>query len=176
MVKWWLAEMWEDVVGQRESQGEPDRARRYKDCGQRSKEDNSLENASGKGTPEPQRKPIKLSRAQPSWKIGAFPSFYHWRSSGTTLRLDFKASSPLSHKLTEIQLEIDPHLAMEPQASETQTCKLMTNIEGQRDWVHKTHDLLLLILHSYPPHPWPSENYSCSLTNSLTKAKKKKIF
>lgn len=143
--------MGEDVVGQRrESQVGPDRARRYKDCGQRRQTDISLENASGKGTLGLQRKPIKSSRAQPNWKIGAFPSFYHWRSSGTTMRLGFKASSPLSHKLTEIQLEIDLHLAMEQQASETQTCKLVTNIGGQRGWVHKAHDLLLLILHSYP--------------------------
>lgn len=73
--------------GQRsESQVGPDRARRYKDCGQRRKKDIPLENASDKGTPEPQRKPIKLSRAWPNWKREAFPNFYHWRSSGTTLR------------------------------------------------------------------------------------------
>ena len=76
----------------------PVRARMYKDCGGWGKKDIPLENASGKGTPEPQRRPIKLSRAQPNWKIEAFPTFYHWSSSCTTMKLDFKVSSPLSHR------------------------------------------------------------------------------
>lgn len=40
----------------------------------------------------------------------------------TSLKLDFKMSSPLSHKLTETQPETDLHLVKEQQASETQNC------------------------------------------------------
>lgn len=47
-----------------------------------------------------------------------------------TLKLDYKMSSPLSHELTEIQPEGDLYLAAGQQASETQTCELMTNPGG----------------------------------------------
>lgn len=77
-------------------------------------------------------------------KMGTFPSFYHWGSSCTTLKLDFKASSPLSHELTEIQPETDLHLAVGHQASETQTCELMTTIGGGWGWVHKAHDFFII--------------------------------
>lgn len=105
--------------------------RRYKDCSQWRRKDITLEKASGRGTPAPQRTTIKLSRAQPSERTGAFPSFYRCRSSCTPLKLDYKVSSPWSHKLREIQLEADLHLATKQQASEMQTAQFTTNVRGK---------------------------------------------
>lgn len=117
---WQKCEKMGEVKGGKAKCG-PVTARMYKDCAGWGKKGIPLENASGKGTPEPQRRPIKLSRAQPNWKIGAFPTLYHWRSSSTTMKLDFKVSSPLSHKLRKIQPETELHLTMQQQASETNT-------------------------------------------------------
>lgn len=56
--------MWEVKGGK--AKCEPDKARRYKDSDQWRKKDIPVENASGKGTPGLQRRPIKLFRARPT--------------------------------------------------------------------------------------------------------------
>ena len=71
-----------------------------------------------------------------------------------TLKLDYKVSSPLSHELTEIQPEGDLYLAAGQQASETQTCELMTNLGEGGAWVLRAVVPLLLVLHTSFAHKW----------------------
>lgn len=122
-------------------------------AGQQSKKNIPLQRPQARGTGASEEA-SGIPQGHGLFEDGHITGFHHWGSGCMTLKLDYKVSSPLSHELTEIQPEGDLYLAAGQQASETQTCELMTNLGEGGAWVLRAVVPLLLVLHTSFAHKW----------------------
>ena len=126
------------------------RARRNKKCRSAEQERHSTAEAAGEGHWR-LRGGLWNPPGHGLFEDGHITGFHHWGSGCMTLKLDYKVSSPLSHELTEIQPEGDLYLAAGQQASESQTCELLTKLGEGGAWVLRgVIPLLLILLTSFP--------------------------